>query len=348
MDGNVHLGFVVEVVQGNVLDFQADVLAVKDAAFAGGLDAQIRHRLKKTGFRQPLDQVSEGEYHLVKGEGIARSSFVLVVGTTSIYDLDYTQLRALGQRFLEALWDLNTVVKHMATTVHGVRTGRGLDEVEAFRSLLLGMSDAYVAQHYPPMLERITFVEKDEKRAHLLKDALQRFFPNELLADFQLSPSAQHVFDETTSALAAVMSGPESFEPEFRQPEADKNTPHIFVAMPFKEDYDDQFYLAIQPSVKEAGFLCERMDLDTFTGDIMERMFERIRSAKLMIALLDGSNPNVYLEVGYAWCAGTPTVLIAHKETPLPFDVRSQRVLIYDRIHKLKDMLAAELRPLVS
>jgi hypothetical protein len=67
-----------------------------------------------------------------------------------------------------------------------------------------------------------------------------------------------------------------------------------------------------------------------------------------MIALLDGENPNVYLEVGYAMCAGTPTVLAAHKKEPLPFDVRSQRVLIYEKIHQLKDMLKAELKRLLG
>ncbi len=324
---------LIDVVQGDALQFDADVLAVKDASSSGGLDAVVRRKLKDGGLLQASRSfLAAGQYRLWPGDKISRAGTILMIGTPSVFELHYAQLRDLGTLFLEALWREKLEISHLATTVHGVQTALGLDEIEAFRSLLLGISDAYEAGHYPSTLKRITFVERNEKRALRLKDALQQFLPSGV----------------SRKQPSAVMSGPESFEPEFRQPEADKSTPHIFVAMPFKEDYDDQFYLAIQPSVKEAGFLCERMDLDTFTGDIMERMFERIRSAKLMIALLDGSNPNVYLEVGYAWCAGTPTVLIAHKETPLPFDVRSQRVLIYDRIHKLKDMLAAELRPLVS
>jgi hypothetical protein len=123
--------------------------------------------------------------------------------------------------------------------------------------------------------------------------------------------------------------------------------------MPFAEDYDDQFYLAIRPAIQGVNHLCIRLDQDeaTFTGDIVEQIKERIRSAKLVIGLLDDANPNVYLEVGYAWGVGTPTVLCVHKSQSgqgLPFDVRGQKCLIYDRIHRLKDMLAAELQHLLA
>lgn len=325
----------IDVVQGNVLTFEADVLAVKDAVGSGGLDAQIRRRLKEMGFlTSSTPFLPPTEYRVYPGIKISRTKHILVVGSPSIYELHYSELRTLGRRFLEALWEAKVDVRHLATTVQGVKTSLGLDETEAFRSLLLGISDAYEYGNYPPMLERITFVELNERRAELLQRTLKDFLP-------PVPPLPTHLMIpvEETNPVASIVT----FEPEARKPEADETTPFIFVAMPFKDDYDDQFYLAIQPCVKDAGCLCERMDLDTFTGDIMDRMFERIRSAQLMIALLDGANPNVYLEVGYAWCAGTPTILIAHHSEKLPFDVQSHRVLIYDKIHKLKNTLADEL-----
>jgi hypothetical protein len=157
------------------------------------------------------------------------------------------------------------------------------------------------------------------------------------------APGAAQPADAPPASGATRISGAESFSPEFLKPTADDSTPHVFVAMPFRDDYDDQFYLAILPTVRAQGLLCERMDLDKFTGEITERMFKRIESAKMVIALLDGANPNVYLEVGYAWGVRTPTVLLAHKEEPLPFDVRGHRVLIYDKIYLLKQMLHEEL-----
>ncbi|HVO71315.1 MAG TPA: hypothetical protein VMT24_14795 [Aggregatilineaceae bacterium] len=341
---SVNLGFVVEVVEGDALDYKADVLAIKHAPQSGGLGAQVRQYLGEDAHLLP----EADEYRIFPGRGVARAEVVLMVGAPPVTELRYPQLRALSRRFLEALWESGVSAEHMATTLHGVRTGAGLDEVEAFRSLLLGLADGYEEGHYPPTLKRITFVEKDENRVRVMQDALQKFLPAASSAPEPPPDAARSLNATTATGTMAVMAGPESFEPEFRKPEADETTPHVFVAMPFKDDYDDQYYLAIQPVVHGMGLLSERMDLDAFTGDIKARMLERIRTSRLTVALLDGGNPNVYLEVGYAWGVETPTILIAHEGELLPFDVRGERVLIYDRIYRLKQMLKAELERLLG
>jgi hypothetical protein len=335
--GSVNLGFVVEAVEGDALAFETDVLAVKYAPRSGGLGAQVRKYLKEDVDLLP----GVDEYRILPGNQASQAEYVLMVGTGPVFTLRYPQLRDLGRRFLEALWEVGLDVEHMATTLHAIRTGGGLDEVEAFRSLLLGMADAYEAGHYPPTLKRISFVEKDANRVRLMEDALKRFLPD-------APPAATMREAKRATGTAAVMAGPESFEPEFRRPEADETTPHVFVAMPFRDEYDDQYYLAIQPVIHEMGLLSERMDLDSFTGDIKQHMLKRIRSARLLVALLDSANPNVYLEVGYAWGVATPTVLAAHQGEPLPFDVRGERVLLYDRIYRLRDMLRDELARLMA
>ena len=71
--------------------------------------------------------------------------------------------------------------------------------------------------------------------------------------------------------------------------------------MPFKNDMDDTYHYGIQGAVRAAGFLCERADLSTFVGDVMHWVQNRIRTSSLVIADLTEANPNVYLEVGYAW-----------------------------------------------
>ena len=329
MSDNVALGFLVEADQGDVLKYPADVLAVKHTPSSAGLSAQVRRYLQEDADMLP----SLNEYRIWPGSHVAQAGLILMVGAPPVFSLRYPQLRALGRRFLEALWEAGADPRHMITTLHGAGHGAGLDEAEIFRSLLLGMADAYAAGHYPPTLERITFVEKDPNRVRVMHSALQRFLPQ--------PPPAPVAKRET--ATIAVMAGLDSFEPAYRKPAADDTTPHVFVAMPFAEEYDDQYYLAIQPAIHDCGLLSERMDLDAFTGDIKARMLARIRSARLLIALLDGHNPNVYLEIGYAWGVDTPTVLLAHNGEPLPFDVRGERVLIYDRIYRLKEMLAAEL-----
>ncbi len=65
--------------------------------------------------------------------------------------------------------------------------------------------------------------------------------------------------------------------------------------MPFDESMDDLFHYGIQGAVKASGFLCERADFVSFTGDVMNWVKRRIEGATLVVADLSTSNPNVYL-----------------------------------------------------
>jgi hypothetical protein len=119
--------------------------------------------------------------------------------------------------------------------------------------------------------------------------------------------------------------------------------------MPFSEgEMEDVYGFGIQSPVNDAGFLCVRLDQTVFTGDILERVRERIDTSSLVIADLTGANANVYLEVGYAWGRSKPTVLLAKKGTELKFDIRGQRCLLYANITDLKKKLASELAGLSS
>jgi nucleoside 2-deoxyribosyltransferase len=75
----------------------------------------------------------------------------------------------------------------------------------------------------------------------------------------------------------------------------------------------------------------------------MEWVRTRISSARLVIADLSDANPNVYLEVGYAWGCGRPTVLLVKDTAQLKFDVRGQRCLVYQKIKDLETSLRSEL-----
>ena len=123
--------------------------------------------------------------------------------------------------------------------------------------------------------------------------------------------------------------------------------PRAFVAMPFAPEMDDTFHYAIQGAINSAGMLCERADLSAFTGDVMSWVRERISTARLLIADLSTANPNVYLEVGYSWGCGIPTVLLCKDGTNLEFDVKGQRCLIYRSIKHLEELLSRELKTLV-
>jgi hypothetical protein len=116
--------------------------------------------------------------------------------------------------------------------------------------------------------------------------------------------------------------------------------------MPFSEDMTDLFYYGIQGPVNRAGFLCERVDLESFTGDVLQRIKARIESATYVIAEITHPNPNVFLEVGYAWGSNRPTIFLTKEANRLPFDVRGQRCLVYDTIRNLEKTLEGELQTL--
>jgi hypothetical protein len=85
------------------------------------------------------------------------------------------------------------------------------------------------------------------------------------------------------------------------------------------------------------------MDHVAFTGEIIGWLQQRIETSDIVIAELSGSNPNVYLEVGYAWGKRRPTILVAPKVEELAFDVQGHHCLIYNSIRDLDKQLTREL-----
>ena len=106
------------------------------------------------------------------------------------------------------------------------------------------------------------------------------------------------------------------------------------------------FYFGIQGPVNRAGYLCERVDVESFTGDILQKIKSRIEAAVYVVAEITNPNPNVFLEVGYAWGCNRPTILLTKDSNNLPFDVRGQRCLNYDTIRNLERVLEGELQAL--
>lgn len=128
--------------------------------------------------------------------------------------------------------------------------------------------------------------------------------------------------------------------------EEELDRPHLFVAMPFSGEMEDVYFYGIQRAADATGFLCKRIDEESFTGYVLQQMKASIETSSAVIADLSGANPNVYLEVGYAWGKGTPVILLVQDTNDLKFDVRGQRCLTYKRIWQLEEVLTRELETL--
>lgn len=245
---------------------------------------------------------------------------------------------------LQTLADIAPITRHLAMTIHGANCE--LDEIEAFLSQFKGYLDALQSGQFPPNLEKITIIDRNPQRVKRLHEAFEENFSH---AHFISQTKDRWTYRLDKQQLNInFKSNQWSSKVSEKAEIASEVKPYVFVAMPFKKDMDDVYYYGIQQPARAAGFICERVDQEAFTGDILDQVKRKIETAAVVVAELTGANPNVYLEVGYAWGKGRPTLLLVKNEQELCFDVRGQRCLKYERIKDLEETLNKELNDLKS
>lgn len=106
---------------------------------------------------------------------------------------------------------------------------------------------------------------------------------------------------------------------------------HCFVIMPFG-GYFDQYYNDIyKPAIEANGLIPFRADSLSRPSTIISDIWEFTKNAKILLADLTDTNPNVMYELGLAHAIAKPTILISEKIDSVPFDLRSLRVLTFDK-----------------
>lgn len=315
----------ITIVQEDILHFKADVLVLKHAQHLYGVDKAAYAMLSDAAINIALPLV--GEHEIVRSATVLGADRVLFVGVETLDKFNYGEIRDFGRRAMAILAGANPSSQHVAMTIHG--PGYGLDETESFESELAGVVEAISQNDYPDGLETLTFVERDRNRVRRLGTVLSKLLPTGRLDRTNRGP----LVGLDVAAKGALRTAGYGSAAK----------PRVFVAMPFADEMSDLFHYGIQGAVNGAGLLAERADLASFTGDVMEWVRTRIANANLVIADLTSSNPNVFLEVGYAWGKGVPTVLIAKHTEILKFDVRGQRCILYSSIKDLEEKLEREL-----
>jgi hypothetical protein len=256
------------------------------------------------------------------------------MGVVDLYDFDYGQIRQFSKDVLAHLAEKMPTTQNISLTLHG--PGYGLDESECFLSELAGIAEAVTLGIYPSELLTVKIVEFDRRRAERIGELLESHLPGgRIEADERVL--RRRLGRQRSETLRAI--GYDSGEKQ-----------HVFVAMPFAEEMGDLFHYGIRQAVNSNGLLCERIDQEPSIGDVLARIKEKIRTAKWVVAELTGANPNVYLEVGYAWGSGVPTILLVKKDQvgALRFDVAGQRCVVYTSIRDLEEKLSSELSVLAS
>jgi hypothetical protein len=259
-----------------------------------------------------------GENAIVATAGVLKPAFVCFHGTPPIVDFGYDHLFELARAAVQVQVPGDPPIRTVTTIAHGM--GFGLDVAESLSHILAGF-EAAILDGAASRLERIRLVERDARRARLLQTAVEKL------------PRPRRT---TGSVARDEVTHRRAIEPRER--------PHIFVAMPFSDEFEDVYQFGIYEPVRRSGFICEHVGQAAFTGDVLQRIRDRIASAKLVIADLSSARPNVYLEVGFAWGQEVPVIFLARNGEELHFDVSTHRCIFYRNIKHL----ATELTQLLA
>jgi hypothetical protein len=103
----------------------------------------------------------------------------------------------------------------------------------------------------------------------------------------------------------------------------------LFVAMPFKKEYDPVFNV-IRSAAELMNINVRRIDREPFEGSIINYVRTAIEESDYMVAVASEENGNVYYEIGLAHCQKKPVIILTSDPSALKFDLRDHRAIVYD------------------
>lgn len=121
--------------------------------------------------------------------------------------------------------------------------------------------------------------------------------------------------------------------------------PFVFVLMPFSDAFNDVYRFGIKGAADEAGAYAERVDEQHYDESILDRIYNQISKADVVVADMTGQNPNVFYEVGYAHALGKIVLLLTQDAADIPFDLKQRPHIVYGGdVGKLRDDLLPRLK----
>jgi hypothetical protein len=309
-----------------------DLLVLKHANGFFGADLAVA---KAIGFN---GDVAEGKVRILPGKGVGGSE-VAFVGVGRLSDFRYERIQAFGELAVRLAHERNTPdhrIRTLGLTIHG--PGYGLDAEQSFLSMIAGV--VAELRRAESRLEKVLIAEHSERRYFQLCETLDgRRAELGLVGSGGVMQLAKSRSDDEARAAHEI-----SNIVQFGAHAEEKA--RLFVAMPFADIFIDEFEIGFREAAKANDFACERLDVESFVGDIVSEIKTRILGSHGVIALLNDHNPNVFLEVGFALAHRRPTILVAKEGVLLPFDVSGHRCIRYRNISDLRKALTTEIAAL--
>lgn len=112
----------------------------------------------------------------------------------------------------------------------------------------------------------------------------------------------------------------------------------VFILTPFGPAYDQVFETIVR-ATRALGLNAIRGDEVNITGDILPHILQEIAKSRIVVANVDGRNPNVFYELGLAHAMGKNVILVATAPKANPFDLQSQQTVFYEDLSQLEERL---------
>ncbi len=133
--------------------------------------------------------------------------------------------------------------------------------------------------------------------------------------------------------------------------------PICFVIQPFDSGkYDKRFEDIYKPSILAAGLEPYRVDKDPGVSVPIEAIEKGIRQAAICLADITTDNPNVWYELGFAFAANRPVVMVCSEERTgkkYPFDIQHRTIIPYladapSDFDRLKENLTKRIKAIIE
>jgi hypothetical protein len=116
----------------------------------------------------------------------------------------------------------------------------------------------------------------------------------------------------------------------------------VFVLTPLNSNQLN-VYNIVKKECEKIGLRVRRGDEKRIEGPILPHILKEIATSRLVVANINGRNPNVFYELGIAQALGKPVLLVVKSYDEVPFDLRQQQLVIYDDIKSLPEEFAKAL-----
>ncbi len=120
----------------------------------------------------------------------------------------------------------------------------------------------------------------------------------------------------------------------------------VFVLTPFHPRYEKTFDIIVSVCNK-VGLKCSRGDEQFIRGGVLSHILKELISASIIVANIDGRNPNVFYELGIAHAFDKNVILISSSVDDVPFDLKSQRLIVWKKPGELSKELNVTLTRLL-